>query len=393
MFSFLKEKGLRVKVIASRGNPIFLDRENREVSYVNDFIHKGIGKAKSRIDDGHAGCLPRFLRTFFKNVLGELMVPDFGILMCRRYFNAAKKLMNGEKAGILVTSGPVHSVHLVGLLLKRLYGNRFFWIVDYRDSWNCSFLFRKKSALANFLSVKLEKRVLAGCDHFTYVSDPIVTKAMEKFGLDLSQKGTLIMNGHTGGRKAARPVSGSGGEKAQKKKVGHFGFIGDYHGFRDLRILLSYADALGFVVSRNFEFHFFGEVRLFNTDIGKFKNIFMHEPVAYGDVQEEMSRMDFLLIYHTESRDADEVMTGKVFDYMAARKPIICMGPPDMEVVRIIEENGIGVGVNYRDRKAVEERLDDLWRNDFKYNDGFDFRKYDRKRQYVKLAEIIDGVE
>jgi hypothetical protein len=213
---------------------------------------------------------------------------------------------------------------------------------------------------------------------------------MKKFGLDLSQKGSLIMNGHSQNGKGPGHSAGSCEKRTPSRKVGYFGFIDDCPGYRDLRVLLSYADACGFVVSRSFEFHFFGEVRLFNTDIRKFKNIFIHEPIAYDEVHEAMREMDFLLIYHTERNDAAEVITGKVFDYMVVKRPIICMGPLDMEVIRIIENNGIGFGVDYMDRKAIEGKFDRLWWNNFKYNYGFDFMEHSREKEYLKLAKIIE---
>jgi hypothetical protein len=393
MFSFLQEKGFFVRVLASRGYPGAKKKEAAGVFYANDFFHKRIGKVKHGFAEKKHGRILKVLRSFFKNMLGEWMIPDFAVSMCWRYFICANKLIKKGKIGVIVTSGPVHSIHIVGLLLKRFHGGRIFWIVDYRDSWNCSYLFRKKNRVTNFLSVHLEKKVLQACDHFTYVSNPILTKAMDKFGFDLSRKGTLVMNGHTHDRMAAGKIPDSCGKERDCLKVGYFGFVDDCPGFRDLRILLSYADASGFVVSRCFEFHFFGEVRLFNTDIGKFKNVFVHEPIAYDDVHEKMREMDFLLLYHTESKDADEVVTGKVFDYMLAGRPIICMGPPDMGVIGMIEGNGIGLAVNLGDRKDMEEKFDRLERIGFAYNPGFDLTKYNRNHQYMKLAKIIAGGE
>lgn len=393
MFMFLLECGFVVRALASRGYRDVQKKEYANASYVDDFFQKRIGKAKHGFHRRKGRRIAKILRAFFKTIVGEFLVPDYGILMCRRYYRSAKKLLNSEKTDAIVTSGPVHSTHIVGLLLKRFYKGNIFWIADYRDSWNGSYLFRKRNMVANFLSRRLERSVLKECDHFTYVSNPILAKAIDCFGMDLSAKATLIMNGHSRDRLAAGNSAASGAKNKAKKKVGYFGYIDDCSGFRDVRMLLSYANASGFVISPHFEFYFFGEVRLFETDIRRFKNIFIHEAVAYRDVHEKMAEMDYLLIYHTERRDADEVVTGKLFDYMVASRPIICMGPPAMEAIRIIEGQGIGFGVDYADRKAVEEKFARLWENDFAYNGEFDLMKYGRDKQFVKLAEIIAGAE
>jgi hypothetical protein len=144
MFSFLQENGFHVHVLASRGYQNSNKKEHAGAFYINDFIHKRIGRAKHGFDNKKNRFVAKVLRAFFKNMLGELLVPDYSVLMCYRYFRLAKKLINEEKIEVIVTSGPVHSIHLVGLLLKRLCKGKLFWIVDYRDSWNCSFLFRKK---------------------------------------------------------------------------------------------------------------------------------------------------------------------------------------------------------------------------------------------------------
>jgi hypothetical protein len=134
MFSFLQENGFLVRALASRG---FRDAKKKEVEgvfYVNDFFHKRIGKVKRGLAEKKRGRVLKVLRSFFKNILGELLIPDFAAPMCCRYFVCASKLIKKEKIRTIVTSGPVHSIHIVGLILKRFHGGGIFWIVDYRDS-------------------------------------------------------------------------------------------------------------------------------------------------------------------------------------------------------------------------------------------------------------------
>ena len=104
-------------------------------------------------------------------IRGNLLIPDPRIFWVRPSIRRLKKILPEINPEVVVTTGPPHSVHLIGLELKKSFKN-LRWISDFRDPWS------EFQMLSEFYTSKfsykrqryLEKRVLDSASIITTVS-------------------------------------------------------------------------------------------------------------------------------------------------------------------------------------------------------------------------------
>lgn len=360
---YFSSNGYQVFVLTSDGvNFGYLGYESivdkAEVIYLRDSFKTAMQRTiRGQLDNQkkRAGLSSLFLR-FAKNVVYELLMPDPGILMRRKYIKAASKLLIENNIENVLVSSPPHSMQLVGLSLKKQLGERVNLIVDYRDSWNGSQIFRQKTALGRFVARVLEKQVLKNCDYFSYVSTPMLAKAIAISQLSLNAKARLVMNGfddhlhidHVLPQKIER----------QKIRVGHFGMINDEEGsYRNIRKLMDVLSSNPHICDK-VQFEFYGQAKLTNKYHAE--GVLFFDNLSYAEARKKMLEMDFLLLFHAVVGDSDEVITGKFFEYVASEKPILVISPVDMEARRLVLDLKIGVAADVESSEDIAQALSNM---------------------------------
>jgi hypothetical protein len=92
----------------------------------------------------------------------KLIQPDYTALWAYRCIPAALRLAMKRRLQVVMTSGPPHSTHLVGLVLRRLLGMR--WIADFQDPWTRNYMTGPREGLPYRLGRILEPCVLDQAD-------------------------------------------------------------------------------------------------------------------------------------------------------------------------------------------------------------------------------------
>lgn len=307
---------------------------------------------------GRSGLLGR-LRLWLKAQVLDVMVPDTGILVARAMHAAIQKeIASADGPVTLITSGPPHSVHLVGWRLSRTTPD-LNWIMDYRDSWNGTSLFRKRNRLLQQLNESLERRCLRACRHLTYISGPMLAKAETIAGCALAAKATLISNGYDEAllrNVQQQSAAASPRPDAERLRIGYYGALD--HGpasYRDpaviYRALMQFpAEAVQFVVH--------GPSALQDDWIDRLGARVRHGgKLSHADAIRSMFDMDALVLLHTRDEGADEVVTGKVFEYVATGRPIISIGPAEMAVNTLLRDDPSFHWVDHRDEAGLVRLL------------------------------------
>lgn len=291
----------------------------------------------------------------FKRAVIDALTPDTAILTVGRMRRAARAIVAAQPDMTVITSGPPHSVHLVGSWLKQRYP-AINWMADYRDSWNGSALFRKKHWLFQKLNEHFEKKVLGACTRFTYVSDPMLGKAAQWGGAALAGKSQLVRNGFDAALLAEFP---SKTHAPGPLRLGYFGAIDDgQHSYRDptclFEILLRRPDLAVRV-------ELYGSIQVANGWKQKLgERLYVGPKLSHADALSTMAGMDALLLLHTREEGADEVVTGKVFEYIASGLPIVSIGPAEMAVNVLLRDDPTAFAAAHTDPVRIEELLAQL---------------------------------
>ena len=314
-----------------------------------------------------------------------VIIPETRAMIYYRMFRAALELI--EKKGIadVIITTPTHHAQLIGLFLKQHLKDKINLIVDYRDSWFTNNFYRKKGAVSRFFSEQKEKTILNGCDYFTYISEPMLAQILSQYGLkDFKEKSRLIMNGYN----KEVDLSSVSKNESGPIKIGYFGLLTDAkNSFRNIETLVSALKEAPELQDK-MEFYFYGDVRLVNTSLDGIKNIHIKNSVSHDEALNLMSTMDYLLIIHSNPLTSEEVITGKFFEYVSVKVPILNLTPPVMEANKLVRQYDIGQIIDISTTKSVKTGLKKMSRMSGCYDD-LDVTIFSREHQYKLFLDCL----
>jgi glycosyltransferase involved in cell wall biosynthesis len=292
------------------------------------------------------------LKHWFKKLLLDILTPDTAVLMLNRMYKVAKKNIEFSPHATVITSGPPHSVHLIGRRIKQNYP-QVEWCVDYRDSWNATSLFRKSNRIAQWLNKYFENGILNKCDHFFYISKPILIKSQKIFDYPLENKSYLVANGFDKSQFLIEEIpQGNLGPL----RIGYFGALDDSkESYRNPTCVFH---ALADIPEDSIRVELYGAIKLrpeWQAILGQ--RLVVGKRLQHEEAINKMKTMDALILLHTRDDGADEVMTGKVFEYIASGLPIVSVGPKHMAVNELADSDPTILSVDHNDVQGIRSLL------------------------------------
>lgn len=275
-----------------------------------------------------------FLR-FQKGVMNACRMPDIADLWAVKALLLAKKRAPYDV--VLSSAGP-YATHLIAWRLKRA-GIAKFWVADYRDTWSDNYIY---PGIFPFNTVEryLERTMLRDADAITTISDPFREELGKKHG---REKTYAVENGFDEDDLSSLPPAPFF-PKDGKLRIVHTGSI--YMGKRDpsplLRAIRLAADENPALLEK-LEVLFYGQR---NADLeAKIKQYGVERWVRLGGFisrRESLAAQrdaDFLLFLPWSDASVEGVLTGKLFEYLFSKTPILSAGicPLDSAEKRILE--------------------------------------------------------
>ncbi|RRJ91276.1 glycosyltransferase [Paenimyroides tangerinum] len=326
-----------------------------------------------------------FLDKFLLYVRGNFFIPDARIGWVKPSVSVLDNYIKEYPVDLIITTGPPHSLHLIGLELKNKLNCK--WFADFRDPWT-SIGYHKQLKLTERSKekhLKLEKEVLNTADHIL-VTSPTTKNEFTK----LTHKPiTVITNGYDVEYIQKKPLD-------SKFSIAH---IGSFLSERNPRIFWK---ALSELIKENkdfkedFELKLIGKVSQEILDVvSEFKLSNYLNNLGYLSHNQaliEQRSSQVLLLVEIDSEETVGIIPGKLFEYMAAERPILAIGPEGADFSNIIKETNSGTFFTYDQKDEIKEqiiKLYDLYKqNELKvYAMGLQY--YSRKKLTEKLANII----
>ena len=314
----------------------------------------------------------------------NLVIPDARILWNRYAYKAASKELLIDKYDAVVTSGPPHSTHLIGLKLKKKFNIN--WITDFRDPWTKIDYLEKVNRLfiTKLIDRKLEKKVVLGCDKIITIN----RKIAEEF--NNSNKTHVITNGFD-------PADFKDIEKKYSKENFCLNYFGNIMIERDPSSILKAVYSLRKKGIVDIRINFWGivseEVRSKIYEIDKNKVVNIHSYIPHTEMLLEMVNSSLLLLVINNVPDNQGIITGKIYEYMAAKIPVLGLGPQNGEAATILQETEAGNMFDYNNIEGIADFIKDKY-EDWKIKKTFfastEMNKYNRKDLTEKLVEILN---
>ena len=337
-----------------------------------------------------SGVIPKaqkqsFIQRFMLYIRGNYFIPDARKAWVKPSVSYLSDYIRKENIEIVITTGPPHSLHLIGLQLKAQLGIQ--WIADFRDPWT-TIGYHKKLKLSKSASKKhedMEVQVLSNADHIIVTSE----NTKKEFAGKTKQPITVITNGYD-----YQPLPEV--TKDKKFSVAH---IGSLLSERNPKVLW---EIIGDLINENEAFNTEFMLRLIGVvsddvlnEIHRFipeKNIDIVGYVNHKEALVYQREARLLLLIEIDSEETKAIIPGKLFEYMVAETPIISVGPKDSDVERIIKSTNTGRYFYYDAEADLKEHLLSCFTN-FKaetlstYPIGL--QQYSRKSLTKKLANLI----
>ena len=323
-------------------------------------------------------------------IRGNFFIPD-----ARRGWNnyalkAGQQVLAQQNIKTIITTSPPHSTQLIGLKLKEQYGVH--WIADLRDPWTDIYYYKKMNhtVLAKKIDARYEKDVLEKADKIVVVSDFIKNMFIQKSSKIDPAKIYVIPNGYDEEDfKDVNPIKNN-----TTLTIAYNGTLSnDYPIEPFIEALTKVIDSTTDIAVK---LQFTGS--LSEEIIQHIKKTIPNHCIFNGHVSHKKSveilqHSDISLLLIPDVANNEGILTGKLFEYLAAENPIICIGPKQGNAAAIIEKCQAGQTFEKQDIDQIAAYLEKLV-TEFKRSKNIKITnqlhaQYSRKNLSQTMAELL----
>jgi len=318
-------------------------------------------------------------------VRGNLFIPDARKFWVKPSINYLSDILDKEQIQTVITSGPPHSLHLIGMGLKERKAVK--WIADFRDPWT-SIGYHKELRLTNGSQKKhkaLEKEVLQKADEIIVTSK--TTK--QEFSAITNLPITVITNGFD------TDFDGRAALDADFS-ISH---IGSLLSERNPKVLWR---VLSELTKEHQDFRKALQIKLIGVvsedviaainehNLGSALKVMPYLP--HDEALKAQRNSQVLLLAEINSEETQGIIPGKLFEYMAARRPILAIGPAGWEAGDLVRDTRAGKVFTYENEKELKETIWEwfaAYQNKSLLMPVKGIEKFSRKELTKKLAALL----
>jgi glycosyltransferase involved in cell wall biosynthesis len=289
-------------------------------------------------------------------IRGNLMIPDPRKFWVNPSVKYLKNYLKDNPVDVIITTGPPHSMHMIGLKLKRSLNIP--WIADFRDPWtNIDFYHRLRlTRWADRKHKALEKKVLQEANEVITVS----WSWAKDFHRIIPREIMVITNGYDPDDFDFGPL----------KTDDHFSLthIGSFNKDRNpeaLWAVLGQKAKTDLLFKEKLKLRFAGQ-----TDQSIFRSLKINgleqnaEDFGFIDHKKSLALLkqsQVLLLPLNDAPNVSGIIPGKLFEYLAVERPILMIGPEDGDSAKIIRQANAGVVAGFQDNAEIERNVDALF--------------------------------
>lgn len=297
--------------------------------------------------------------SYLSFIRGNFFIPDPKVFWVNRSVSFLSKYLSENNIEAIVSTGPPHSMHLIAMKLKNKTGLP--WLADFRDPWTN--LYYNKDFNQSFVSKKinawLEKKVLQKANIVTTVSSSL----QQEFN-DFSKNVKVITNGFDNEVSLKKSV-----HLDKKFSISYVGLLPKQsHSdlfFKVLKKLIIHNEGIKNNLVVNIVGDIATEVKLSVKKYGIEKYVNFKGYVNHYEAIEVQQRSQVLLLLIPNVTHNKGILTGKLFEYITSKRPILAIGPKGGDLEEILTTTQTGEVINYTDEEKMTEVIITLYN---KYN-------------------------
>lgn len=348
--------------------------------------------SKKNIQKISSGIIPnKRKQTWIQKTLlwirGNFFIPDARVLWVNPSVKYLKSYLQQHQIETIITTGPPHSLHLIGLALRKQMAE-LQWIADFRDPWT-SIGYHKELLLTISSQEKhkrQEKEVLQTADA-VLVTSPSTQK---EFSQLTTKPIEVITNGYDIEKIAKKPLD-------TEFTLAHIGSLLSERNPRILwkslaELIKEHSD-----FKQDFKLKLIGKVSqevLATLEEFKLKGFVQNLGyVSHNEALMHQRTSQVLLLIEIDSEVTKSIIPGKLFEYMVSERPILAIGPEESDFEQILKTTNTGSFFKYDEKEALKDKI---WEFYLLYKQqqlkvfAVGLQQYSRKKLTEKLANCID---
>lgn len=380
--SLVAEIHPKTKVFKSRTKELFW--------IYKKFIGKGTVPSAGFSNETTPGLLQKIARF----IRGNFFYPDPRKAWNKTAIPAALKLIENYQIKIIATAGPPHSTHFIGEKIKLLHPE-IKWIADFHDAWTNVWYYDKFYKTLPVIKYEkyLERRILERADTVLTVGEYLRNELIKKSDLIQPEKIHVLSMGYDD------EIESLESQPSAEE------FIITYSGTIDV----TYKPDILFRVIIKMKREFGSNLNLKIRFVGLLSPIIKKQIrraglsdilietgyVTHSESIKFLKNSTMLLLVSPNVKSEQIIIPGKLYEYLAAKKPIINIGDTSSNTAKIIATCNAGINVS---RNADDKLFDYLITNYKKWGNNHDldlpehqiqYQNYRRSNEAKKLASII----
>lgn len=334
-------------------------------------------------------------------IRGNFFIPDPRCLWVRPSVKFLKKYLEEHPVDIIVSTGPPHSMHLIARKVASATGSP--WVADFRDPWTRMFYFKHLplTGISRRRHERLEKRVLDDASAVVAVS-PLV---QDEFRQVTSTPVSLITNGfdeedfETADLEMRALEEETGSENGDFFNIVHTGlFAADGNPLELWKVLAGIAAA-------DEEFASKLRIRLAGktdtqiveaiSEAGLGKNLVNLGYVSHDVAVREQCGASVLILPLRQEPEYRATLPGKLFEYLASRRPVIGVGQTDGAMARVLDDAHAGRTFGWDDETGLKAEVLRCWmlfREGRLDDNEEDIGRYSRRRLTRQMAQLFESL-
>lgn len=358
------------------------------------FYKKFIGQKKDQ--KVYSGFLSENKKSSFAQkvsvwIRGNFFIPDARCFWIKPSVRFLSEYLKQNPVDAIISSGPPHTTHLIARGVKRK--TNLPWIADFRDPWTQIDFYEQLmlTSLADAKHKKLERSVLKEADKVITVSWNWA-KDLEAIG---KRKIEIITNGFD-----EDDFSASGSTQPDTKfSLSH---IGSLNGDRNAE---NFWVALKELCNDDAQFKTDLIIRLIGkNDFSVYQSIEQNglnnqlekiEYIPHGETGKYQQRSSVLLLFLNNTPNVLGIIPGKLFEYLAARRPILVIGNSNGDSARIVTETNAGAICDFEEKEKMKTTIKDFytrWKKNELTVSAAAIEKYSRKTIAQKFAVLLNEI-
>lgn len=323
-------------------------------------------------------------------IRGNIFIPDARKFWIKPTANFLINYLKENHVDVLFTNGPPHTNHMIAYKIKRKLNIP--WHADFQDPWTQVDYFPQLmlNPISRKIHEAMEQRVFKYADQITICSETW-KKDLESIGA--KEVGVIVWGYDEDDFKDINE------KLSDKFTLSHYGSLGPDRNAKTLWKVLSSLSKENPEFANSLEIELAGFIGHSIIDdienLGLRKNLKLYSHLSRTETLKRMHRSQVLLLILNNMPNVNGRLPGKLFEYLASRRPILVIGPEHSDASKIVQGVNAGYTCNFNDYEKTRSLILDLF-NKFKKRELFsnqtDISQYSNRNLTKKLAEYLNKI-